>query len=165
MKWSPRLAREGDIPALEALITLSVRTLQAPFYSPAQMDAAMGPVFGVDRQLIRDGTYFVVEHEGQIVGCGGWSRRKLFSEVMARGPGKTMRSTRHAMPRASARFLCIRNWRDRASGAASWRNARRRSAPRNSARSISWQRFRESRFTRPLVTTLWNDTRFPWQAK
>ena len=61
---------------LEALIRLSVRTLQAPYYSPAQMDAALGPVFGVDRQLIRDGTYFVAERDGAIVGCGGWSRRR-----------------------------------------------------------------------------------------
>ena len=74
--WQLRLAREGDIPALEALIPVSVRALQAPYYSPAQMEAALGPVFGVDRQLIRDGTYFVVEHDGAIVGCGGWSRRR-----------------------------------------------------------------------------------------
>ena len=74
--WQPRLAREDDIAALEALIPLSVRALQAPHYSQAQMDAALGPVFGVDRQLIRDGTYFVTEHENAIVGCGGWSRRR-----------------------------------------------------------------------------------------
>lgn len=55
---------------------MSVRALQASYYSAAQMEAAIGPVFGVDRQLIRDGTYFVVEHEGRIVGCGGWGRRK-----------------------------------------------------------------------------------------
>jgi len=75
MVWRPRLAREDDIPALEALIPISVRTLQAHQYSPAQMEAALGPIYGVDRQLIRDGTYFVVERDGQIVGCGGWSKR------------------------------------------------------------------------------------------
>jgi N-acetylglutamate synthase-like GNAT family acetyltransferase len=74
--WTPRLATDADIPALEALIPLSVRTLQATHYSPAQMEAALGPVFGVDRQLISDGTYFIVEEAGQIVGCGGWSKRK-----------------------------------------------------------------------------------------
>jgi GNAT superfamily N-acetyltransferase len=74
--WEPRLAREEDIPALEALIPLSVRTLQAAYYSPAQMEAALGPIFGVDRQLIRDGTYFVVEQDAQIIGCGGWSKRR-----------------------------------------------------------------------------------------
>jgi GNAT superfamily N-acetyltransferase len=74
--WRPRLARESDIPALEALIPVSVRALQAPHYSPTQMEAALGPVFAVDRQLIRDGTYFVVERDGVIVGCGGWSRRR-----------------------------------------------------------------------------------------
>jgi len=77
--WEPRLAREEDVPQLETLIPLSVRALQASFYSPAQMNAALGTIFGVDRQLIRDGTYFVVEMEGQIVGCGGWSlRRSLY---------------------------------------------------------------------------------------
>jgi predicted N-acetyltransferase YhbS len=74
--WPLRLAQESDLSALEALIPLSVRTLQARYYSPAQMDAALGPVFGVDRQLLRDGTYFVAERDGAIVGCGGWSRRR-----------------------------------------------------------------------------------------
>jgi GNAT superfamily N-acetyltransferase len=65
-----------DVRALEVLIPLSVRSLQAPYYSAAQMEAALGPVFGVDRQIISDGTYFAVEHSGQVVGCGGWSRRR-----------------------------------------------------------------------------------------
>lgn len=85
MNWQLRLARMEDVPALEQLIPLSVRTLQAPHYSAAQMAAAMGPVFGVDRQLINDGTYFVVENAGVIIGCGGWSRRKsLFGADTAR---------------------------------------------------------------------------------
>lgn len=74
--WNLRLATEQDIPALEQLIPLSVHSLQASHYSTAQMDAAIGPVFGVDRQLILDKTYFVVATENQIAGCGGWSRRK-----------------------------------------------------------------------------------------
>ncbi|HEY0455551.1 MAG TPA: GNAT family N-acetyltransferase [Verrucomicrobiae bacterium] len=74
--WWPRLAREEDVPALEGLIKHSARVLQANHYSSEQIEAALGPIFGVDRQLIRDGTYFVVEHEGQIVGCGGWSKRQ-----------------------------------------------------------------------------------------
>jgi len=74
--WQPRLAREDDVPELEALIPLSVRALQATHYSRAQMEAALGPVFGIDRQLIRDSTYFIVENGSQIVGGGGWSKRR-----------------------------------------------------------------------------------------
>jgi GNAT superfamily N-acetyltransferase len=71
-----RVAERNDIPALEALIPLSTRELQAAYYSPAQIDGALGTVFAVDRQLIADGTYFVVEDGGVIMGCGGWSKRK-----------------------------------------------------------------------------------------
>jgi GNAT superfamily N-acetyltransferase len=54
----------------------------------AQIEAAIGEVFGVDTQLIRDGTYFVVEHERRIVACGGWSRRaSLFGGDRGRGRG------------------------------------------------------------------------------
>lgn len=76
MNWKPRLATEKDIPVLGELIPLSVRTLQAAYYSQAQIEMAIGPVFCVDRRLIDDGTYFVVEEGGKITGCGGWSRRK-----------------------------------------------------------------------------------------
>jgi len=87
MNYSLRPARDGDIPALEELIPLSVRTLQAPCYSPAQTEAALGPVFGVDRQLIRDGTYFVAVDGDLVIGCGGWSRRQtLFGGDAVRDP-------------------------------------------------------------------------------
>jgi GNAT superfamily N-acetyltransferase len=76
MPFALRVADWHDIPALEALIPLSVRELQAAYYSPPQIDGALGTVFAVDRQLISDGTYFVVEDGGVIVGCGGWSKRK-----------------------------------------------------------------------------------------
>ncbi len=71
-----RLATEDDIPALEELIPLSVHGLQSAHYTAAQRQAALGPVFGVDRALIQDGTYFVVELDNRVVGCGGWSKRK-----------------------------------------------------------------------------------------
>jgi GNAT superfamily N-acetyltransferase len=74
--WTLRVARGDDVAAIEALIPLSVRGLQAAHYSAAQMEAAIGSVFGVDRQLIGDETYFVVEHGGDVIGCGGWSKRK-----------------------------------------------------------------------------------------
>ena len=74
--WTLRLACAEDIPALESLIELSVRDSLSRCYSRAQLAVALGPVFGVDRQLIRDGTYFVVEENSAIVACGGWSKRR-----------------------------------------------------------------------------------------
>jgi GNAT superfamily N-acetyltransferase len=74
--WTPLVARDHDVPAIEALIPVSVRGLQAAHHSHEQMEAAIGVVFAVDRQLVRDGTYYVVEDGGVIVGCGGWSARR-----------------------------------------------------------------------------------------
>jgi len=80
-----RPARIGDLPILEALIPESARLLQAGYYSSEQIEGAIGTVFGVDRQLIMDGTYFVAEIAGQVVGCGGWSKRKsLYGSDRAR---------------------------------------------------------------------------------
>ena len=104
--WNLRLARMDDVPALEELIPLSVRALQAEHYSPAQMEAALGPVFGVDRQLIADGTYFVVEEAGRIVGCGGWSRRKaVFGGDRARVGADELFDPAHDPARIRAFFV------------------------------------------------------------
>lgn len=64
-----------DVPALEHLVIESVRGLQKDDYTPEQIAGALGAVFGVDRQLIRDGTYFIAEEGTLIIGCGGWSKR------------------------------------------------------------------------------------------
>ncbi|HEX3270877.1 MAG TPA: GNAT family N-acetyltransferase [Ktedonobacterales bacterium] len=71
-----RLATTDDIPALQELIPVSVRALSQGYYTPAQIESALIHVFGVDTQLIEDGTYYVAEDTGQIVGAGGWSKRK-----------------------------------------------------------------------------------------
>lgn len=76
MAFTIRAATSNDVPALAKLIEASVRELQAPDYTEAQRETALRSVYGVDTQLIADGTYFAVESEGLIVGCGGWSRRK-----------------------------------------------------------------------------------------
>ena len=62
--------------AIKQLIAESARQLSRQYYSDAQIEAAIATVFGVDTDLIEDGTYFVVESEGQLAGCGGWSKRK-----------------------------------------------------------------------------------------
>jgi GNAT superfamily N-acetyltransferase len=69
-----RLAGTDDIPALEAVMEASIAELQRGFLTPAQIQASR-MIMGLDRQLIADGTYFVVEADGTIAGCGGWSRR------------------------------------------------------------------------------------------
>jgi len=75
--FSLRKAVDADTPVLKQLIDASVRGLQAEDYSPSQIESALATVYGVDSQLIADGTYFVVEaDEGGIVACGGWSKRK-----------------------------------------------------------------------------------------
>jgi GNAT superfamily N-acetyltransferase len=86
-----RLALAEDVPVLRELIEASVRGLQTDDYTPAQIEGALDTVFGVDSQLIADGTYIVAEaplgrkesaggsdapSERVIVGCGGWSKRK-----------------------------------------------------------------------------------------
>jgi len=70
-----RPAVESDIPGITALIDSSVRGLAAGYYTPAQVDESLVHLFGVDSQLICDGTYFVIEADGAIIASGGWGRR------------------------------------------------------------------------------------------
>jgi GNAT superfamily N-acetyltransferase len=70
-----RLAKFEDIPQLNQLIALSVRGLSVGHYTSAQIESALKYIFGVDSQLIVDGTYYVAEINGVMVGCGGWSKR------------------------------------------------------------------------------------------
>ena len=70
-----RPAQPADIPALQALIERSALALSVGFYTSEQAAAVTREVFGVDSQLVADGTYYAIEHDGVIVACGGWGMR------------------------------------------------------------------------------------------
>ena len=69
-----RLATLDDLPALKSLMAAAIGELQTAFLSEAQV-AASRSVMGLDTRLVSDGTYFLVEEDGALAGCGGWSRR------------------------------------------------------------------------------------------
>src|SRR4051812_6741658 len=72
--FTHRFATPHDLPALQRLMTEAIRTLLPEFLSPEKVEASFA-VMGVDSQLIADGTYFVLESDSVLAGCGGWSRR------------------------------------------------------------------------------------------
>lgn len=76
MKLTIRSATHAERDAIQELIAISARELSRTHYSDEQIAAALAHVFGVDSALIADGTYFVAEANGKLVGCGGWSKRK-----------------------------------------------------------------------------------------
>ena len=69
-----RLAEPSDIPALQAVMSAAIGELQKGFLSPAQIESSR-MIMGLDSQLVADGTYFMIEADDQVAGCGGWSRR------------------------------------------------------------------------------------------
>ena len=116
--WELRPAALADKPELERLIARSARELSAGDYRPEQVDAALRGAFGVDTQLIKDGTYYVAQGEGTIVGCGGWSRRRTLF-------GGDARAERDATPLDPAKdaakiraFFVDPGWARRGIGAA-----------------------------------------------
>lgn len=75
-----RLATLDDGPAIDELMKSSTRAIFPAFYDGRQTASAVVHIAHVDPMLLEDGTYFVLEADGEVVACGGWSRRdKLFS--------------------------------------------------------------------------------------
>lgn len=82
-----RLALLTEVPALNALIAASAVELSRGYYTAAQTNSLISHVFGVDTQLLADGTYYVIERDGRLAACGGWSgRRTLFGGDQAKDP-------------------------------------------------------------------------------
>ena len=116
-----RKATPADIPRLREVIEASVRGLQAKDYSPAQIEGALQSVYGVDSQLIADGTYLVAEvtesQRPEIIACGGWSKRKTLYGGDQYAARKIRCSTLSTMPQRFAPSSCIPNGRAAASAA------------------------------------------------
>jgi GNAT superfamily N-acetyltransferase len=89
MTFTHRIATSADLPALTALMTRAIEQLQNDFLTPEQVRVSH-MVMGLDSQLIEDGTYLLVEEDGRLAGCGGWSwRATLYGgdhSVVAREP-------------------------------------------------------------------------------
>ena len=75
MPLTSRIATRDDIPAIENLMALSMGRLLKDVLSPEQV-AKSNESMGLDTQLLDDGTYFMILDGEDVVGCGGWSRRR-----------------------------------------------------------------------------------------
>ena len=101
-----RAATPGDVPALNDLIATSVRELSAGVYAPEQIEAALARVFGVDTQLIEDGTYFIIDGDAGIAAAGGWSgRRTLYGGDQAKDRSDPLLDPRTEAARIRAFFV------------------------------------------------------------
>ena len=74
MEFTSRLATEADADRLRVVMDAAIGRLQEGFLTDEQVESSRA-IMGIDQQLIADGTYYVVEHDGAVAGCGGWSRR------------------------------------------------------------------------------------------
>ena len=101
--FTHRLARPDDLDPLREVMRRSIESLQDDFLTPEQV-AASHKVMGLDAQLVLDGTYFIVESEDRIAGCGGWSWRSTLyggdESVVAREPRALDAATEPARIRA-----------------------------------------------------------------
>lgn len=116
MREPLRLARLDEADAIDALMKASIRDLFPAYYDAVQTTASIQFIASVDTALIADGTYFVAEIDGELVACGGWSRRdKLFT-----GAGEAAGSARLLDPAtepARVRAMFVRpDWTRRGLG-------------------------------------------------
>jgi GNAT superfamily N-acetyltransferase len=101
-----RPATPADREALERVIAASARELSRGDYTGEQIEAALGSAFGVDTQLVQDGTYYVLELDGAIVACGGWSfRATLFGADGHAGRSAEILDPAHDAARIRAFFI------------------------------------------------------------
>jgi len=115
MDSSIRKADFNDIPVLQELIGSSVRELSRDYYTRGQIESALKYIFGVDTQLLVDGTYYVAEAGGGSlpVEAGAGAILSMAGTIISRRPIRCW--TPRRMPPVSALFLYGRNGREKGS--------------------------------------------------
>lgn len=112
MQINPRRATERDIPEIERVIRESIAGISSRSYDPVQVRSALEYIAHLDRELVEDQTYFVVESAGEIAGCGGWSRRaKLYAGSGSSSDDAQMLDPSRDAARIRAMFVAPRHER------------------------------------------------------
>jgi GNAT superfamily N-acetyltransferase len=129
-----RIATSADEADVESLMKESTAALFPLYYDEEQTASAVEHVAQVDRSLLEDGTYFVIEAANELIACGGWSKR----DRVYTGSGDASGDDRMLEPSAEparVRAMFVRpDWTRRGLGrrileeceAAAWREGFRR---------------------------------------
>ena len=147
MEPTLRIAAPADAAGIEALMKASAAGLFPAYYDEQAVASGIRYVAEPDPKLLADGTYFVLENEGEMVACGGWSRRAR----PYTGSGNSASDDRVLDPASEAahvRAMFTRpDWTRRGLAGGSWPNANERRRLRATASSTCWRRSPASRST------------------
>ena len=102
-----RVANLDDAQPIEALMKESAAAIFPRWYSEQQAASAVEHVAVVDRMLLEDGTYFVLEADGEVVACGGWSRRDRLYTGSGDGADDARIVVRHVLPQVLASIIVL----------------------------------------------------------
>ena len=101
-----RKAQQRDIPEIERVRRESIVGISNRTYDEKQVDSSLKYIAHLDRELVTDGTYFVVENDGEVVCCGGWSRRaRLYAGSGSAANDATMLDPKVDAARIRAMFV------------------------------------------------------------
>jgi GNAT superfamily N-acetyltransferase len=114
--YTIRKARVEDIPSIERVMRASLTGIGSRTYDARQIASSLEHIAHLDRELVSDHTYFVAEAEGEIVGCGGWSRRaKLYAGSAPAGDESRLLDPSTEAARVRAMFV-VPEWERRGIG-------------------------------------------------
>lgn len=118
MTFVLRKAALDDVDAIEQVMRASLTGIGSRSYDAQQIASSLEHIAHLDRELVTDGTYFVAIAGGEVVGCGGWSRRaKLYAGSAAAGDESRLLDPQHEAARVRAMFV-VPAWERRGIGRA-----------------------------------------------